>query len=149
VAYETSRSETSSYQDFLLLIGRVAIGWIFVQSGWRKLNGMDTFISSLPKRGVPTDFATILGWIGAPVEFVGGLLILFGLGTSYAALLVLLFTVIATIIGHRFWEDAVGTPAYTSQHSNFFKNLSMAGGLLVLHVAGGGRLGLDGLLRRR
>lgn len=146
---ETSKpvSFAERHQDILLLIGRVMIGWIFVQSGWRKVMDVGGFIKTLPPRGVPEFSATVLGWIGAYVEFIGGLLIMLGLAGRYAALLVLLFTVMATIIGHRFWEYS--EPAqYRAQHSNFFKNLTMAGGLLVLYVAGPGRLALDRLLRR-
>src|ERR1700741_282777 len=100
MAFEASKPESSApwilsradgvaavSQAFLLLLGRVLLGWIFVQSGWRKLMNMDAFIStgqtSLVGRGVPN--AAFWGWIGAPVEFLGGVLILFGLGTRYAA----------------------------------------------------------------
>jgi len=150
---ETSRAAgpidrfAERHQDVLLPIGRLMIGWIFVQSGWRKVMDPNAFAATLVPRGVPEGAATVLGWIGSYVEFIGGLLVMFGLGGRYAALLMLLFTIIATIIGHRFWEHT--NPAeYRSQHSNFFKNLTMAGGLVVLYVAGPGRIALDRLLRR-
>ena len=59
----------SLWQNFLLLAGRVLMGWIFVESGWRKLFGMDAFIASLTNRRVPQ--ASVLGWIGAAAEFFG------------------------------------------------------------------------------
>ncbi len=138
------------WQDFLLLVGRVCIGWIFITSGWRKLMDMDAFIykgaSSLVGRGVPG--AGFWGWIGAPLEFIGGLAILFGLATRYAALAMVLFVIVATAISHRYWEH--GDPAqFRAQHSHFYKNLSMLGGLVVLFVAGAGRFAIDGILRRR
>jgi putative oxidoreductase len=138
------------WQDFLLLVGRVCIGWIFVTSGWRKLMDMEAFIykgsSSLVGRGVPG--AGFWGWIGAPLEFFGGLALLFGFATRYAALLLVLFVIVATAIAHRYWEHA--DPAqFRAQHSHFYKNLSMLGGLVVLFVAGAGRLAVDSLLRRR
>jgi putative oxidoreductase len=137
------------WQDFLLLVGRVAIGWIFITSGWRKLMDMDAFIykgaTSLVGRGVPG--AGFWGWIGAPLEFLGGLAILFGFATRYAALLMVLFVIVATGIAHRYWEYA--DPAqYRAQHSHFYKNLCMLGGLIVLFVAGAGRFAVDRLLRR-
>jgi putative oxidoreductase len=138
------------WQDFLLLVGRVLIGWIFVQSGWRKLMDMNVFIyegpNSLVARGVPG--AGFWGWIGAPLEFIGGLAILFGFASRYAALAILIFTIAATLIAHRYWEFTV--PAQRqAQHTQFFKNLSMMGGLIVLFVAGTGRYAVDTLLRRR
>ena len=84
------------WQDIGLLVGRVLMGWIFVESGWRKLTGMDAFIASLVNRRVP--YATMLGWIGAPVEFFGGLALLLGVATRYSALLMIVFTIVATLI---------------------------------------------------
>ena len=138
------------WQDFLLLAGRVCIGWIFITSGWRKLMDMDAFIyqgaGSLVGRGVSG--AGFWGWIGAPLEFIGGLAILFGFATRYAALAMVLFVIVATGIAHRYWEHS--DPAQLrAQHSHFYKNLSMLGGLVVLFVAGAGRFAVDGFLRRR
>jgi putative oxidoreductase len=139
----------AQWQDFLLLVGRVMIGWIFVQSGFRKLSDMNVFIyegpNSLVGRGVPG--AGFWGWIGAPLEFIGGLLILLGFASRYAALAIFIFTVVATLIAHRYWEFS--PPQRAAQHSHFFKNLSMMGGLLVLFVVGTGRYAVDSLLRRR
>jgi len=61
-----SAQKFTLWQDIGLLVGRVLMGWIFVESGWRKLTGMDAFIASLVNRRVP--YATMLGWIGAPVD---------------------------------------------------------------------------------
>ena len=87
----------SLWQHFLLLVGRVLIGWIFVESGFRKLLGMDAFIASLIRRSVP--YSTVLGWIGAVVEFFGGAAILLGLYTRCAAAAIIVFVIIATLIG--------------------------------------------------
>ena len=140
----------AAWQDVLLLIGRVALGYIFVQSGLRKLMDMDAFISagpnSLVARGVP--WATFWGWIGAVLEFVGGLMILVGLGTRYAALAILLFTIVATLIAHRYWEFAQ-PPARQLQLTMFFKNLSMMGGMVLLFVTAAGRYSLDNWLKSK
>lgn len=136
----------SLWQNFVILLGRVLIGWIYVDSGWRKLMDMSTFIASLVRRSVPQ--ATFWGWIGAPLEFLGGLALLLGAWTRCAALLILLFTIVATLIGHRYWEIAEPA-ARRMQHSHFFKNLAMMGGILLLTVTGGGRFSLDGWRRRR
>src|SRR5262245_37716865 len=89
--------------DHLLLIARVALGLIFVISGYGKLMGLAAFSASLTARGVPLA-AEFWGPVGAAVEFVGGILIVLGLGTRYAALLMILFVIVATGISHRFWE---------------------------------------------
>ena len=79
-----------AWQDFLILFGRILLGWIFMQSAWRKFGDMPAFIkSSLTERGVPVAYGDLLGYVAAPVEFFGGVCILLGLATRYAALLIL------------------------------------------------------------
>jgi putative oxidoreductase len=136
----------SLWQDFLLFLGRVLMGWIYVESGWRKLTGMDAFIASLTNRHVP--YATVLGWIGAPVEFFGGLALLLGAWTRCAALAVIVFTIVATLIGHRYWE-ITDAALRRMQQSHFAKNVTIIGGLVLLFVTGAGRFSVDGWRGRR
>lgn len=132
-------------EDLILLLGRLALGAIFVKSGLQKLLALSAFAASLAGRGVPQSETWAV--IGATVEFVGGVLIATGFKTRYASLLMILFVIVATGISHRFWEYA--EPARRLQESQFFKNLSIIGGFLLLFVTGSGRFGLDALLPRR
>jgi putative oxidoreductase len=153
---ETSKSEMSApwilsradglaahAQDALLLLGRLLLGWIFIQSGWRKLMDIPAFVATLPRRGLPD----LLGYIAPPVEFIGGVLILLGLATRYTALLILLFTIVATFSSHRYW-DFTDAAQRQQQHTHFWKNVSMMGGQVLLFVIGAGRYSLDRLLMR-
>jgi len=136
----------SLWQNFLLLVGRILLGWIFVESGFRKLLGMDAFIASLVRRNVP--WSSVLGWIGAVVEFVGGAAILLGAYTRCAAFAIIVFVIIATLIGHRYWEITDVT-SRRIQQTNFAKNVTIIGGLILLFVTGAGRFSVDGWRRRR
>jgi putative oxidoreductase len=131
-------------QDALLLFGRVLMALIFVQSGFGKVLDMGGFSASLAAKGVP--FASVFAAIGSCVELFGGLAILLGWQTRYAAALIAVFTVMATLISHRYWEYA--DAARRAQAVNFQKNICIIGGYLVLVAAGGGRFGLDGLFRK-
>src|ERR1700704_922452 len=151
-ARPTSRQATmsnnaisGSRQDVIVLLGRIALGAIFVKSGLQKLMALSAFAASLASRGVPQ--SSVWAVIGATVEFVGGILIVTGLRTREASLLMVLFVIVATGISHRYWEFA--DAARRLQESQFFKNLSIIGGFLLLVVTGSGRFGLDALLRRR
>ena len=131
-------------QDFLLLAGRVLIGWIFITSGWRKLLDIPAFAATMPRRDLPI----FLGYIAPPVEFFGGVFLVLGFATRYTTLLMLLFMIIATFSSHRYWTFT-DSAQYTSQSSNFWKNVSMTGGIVLLFVTGAGRYAIDRLLRRR
>jgi len=91
------------WNDTICLLGRILIGGIFVQSGFQKLMGLDAFAASLARNGIPAAIAPVLAPIGAGVEFVGGLAVVFGLMTRYAAVLMIVFVIVATLISHRFW----------------------------------------------
>ena len=119
------------------------IGLIFVLSGWPKLLHYQATVAGLTHRGIPE----YLAYLGPPVEFFGGLAIVVGFATPYAALLMLLFTIVATASSHRFWEFS--DPAqYRAQNTNFWKNVSMMGGMLLLFITAGGRYSVDALVRR-
>ena len=134
----------SPYRDALLLLGRVLLGGIFVVSGYGKVTGVAAFSASLERRGVPA--ASVLGVIGACVEFFGGLAIVFGIEVRYAAALMLAFVIVATLISHRFWEFQ--GEARAGQVTNFSKNVAICGGFIVLLAAGGGRAALERFWRR-
>ena len=131
--------------DTVLLIGRLAMGIIFFQSGFAKLTGLGAFVGSLGNRGVP--FPDFWGPVGAISEFVGGTLIILGLGTRYAAALIVIFVIIATAISHRYWEFA--EPARRAQQGQFYKNLAITGGALFLFICAAGRFSLDAVFLKK
>jgi putative oxidoreductase len=121
---------------------RATADWFdFLQSGWSKLLNYSDSVSGLIHRGVPD----VLAYLAPPVEFFSGLAIILGLFTFPAAILMLLFTIAATLIAHRFWEYA--DPAqYRMQSTNFWKNISMMGGMVLLLVTSVGHFSADALL---
>jgi putative oxidoreductase len=130
--------------DLALLLGRIALSALFIPAAVRKLTDLASFTASLQKQGLP--YADVLAPIGAGVELLGGIAVLIGFQTRLAAVLLILFTIIATLIAHRFWEFE-GT-ARQMQQGQFFKNLAIVGGFLALCVSGGGRYALDWRWRR-
>ena len=137
-----ARPLRSGLADPILLLARILIGYIFLLSGWGKLASLTAFAASLERRGVPASYAFAV--LGAAVEFLGGLALIFGIATRYAALAIIAFTLVATGIAHRFWEfEEAARPA---QAINFNKNMAILGGLLAIVVAGSGGVSLDRLL---
>lgn len=131
--------------DTVLIVGRFAMGIIFFQSGLAKLATLGAFSASLGSRGVP--FAGFWGPVGAISEFVGGAMIILGLGTRYAAALIVIFVIVATAISHRYWEFS--EPARRLQEGQFYKNLAIIGGDLFLFICGAGRFSLDAVLMKK
>jgi putative oxidoreductase len=132
--------------DTVLLVGRIAMGIIFFQSGAAKLGALEAFATSLGNRGVP--FPGFWGPVGAICEFVGGAAIILGIGTRYAAILIVIFVFIATAIAHRYWEFAEAA-ARRVQEGQFFKNLAILGGALFLSISAAGRFSLDAIMTKK
>jgi putative oxidoreductase len=130
-------------RDLLILIARILIGLIFVMSGWGKLTDISGFTATLGSRGVPE----FLGYIAPFVEFGGGLLLIFGLATRYASLVMLVFVVVATFISHRYWDAAPAQVA--NQFIHFWKNVTIMGGMVLLFASGAGRYALDTVVQRK
>ena len=132
--------------DIWLLLGRIALGSIFVVSGFGKLTHLGGFEASLALKGVPLPWLAAL--VGAPVEFFGGLAVALGMAGRYAALVMAAFTVVATLISHRYWEYS-DAAVHQAQLSNFMKNIAIIGGFLVLFSQGPGRIALGRFLHLR
>ena len=90
----------------------------------------------------------MLGYLAVPVEFFGGLALIFGIATRYVAIVMAIFVVVATFSSHAYWTytDAA---VRRVQDSNFYKNMAILGGIAFLFVCGAGRLSLDNWLRNR
>jgi putative oxidoreductase len=129
----------ADWGDAIRLIGRILIGGIFIQSGLAKLMALDGFAALLTSHGVP--WAPVLAPIGAAVEFGGGLAIVLGVATRYAALLMIAFVIVATAISHRFW--ALAPDQASAQAVHFAKNIAIIGGFLFVLAAGGGAWSLE------
>jgi len=134
--------KTSS--DLALLVARIAMAALFIPGGLRKLMDLGAFAAMLHKQGVPG--ADVLAPIGAAVEFFGGIAVLVGFQLRIATLLMIIFTIIASFIAHRFWE--LEGPARQMKQTQFFKNLAIIGGFFGLWAAGAGRCAVDHLWHR-
>jgi putative oxidoreductase len=133
------------HRDIVLLIARIALGVIFLRESTFKFMDLGGFIDSMASKGMP--MASVIAPVAAVAEFCGGVAVIFGFATRYAALLMVAFTLAASLTSHRYWEQTGNVARNNDIH--FYKNISMIGGFLALFVAGAGRYSVDALLRRR
>lgn len=69
----------SKYSDYCYALMRIVAGFLFLWHGVQKLFGFPA--------GMPADVPTFIIYVAGPIELVGGILIMIGLFTSYAAFL--------------------------------------------------------------
>ena len=107
---------------------RVSLGAIFFILGLTKIFSFDGVAGWMAGSGLP--FAKLLLVLTIALEVGGGLLLILGRQTRWAALALAVFTVPVTLIFHAFWSaDAA---QFQDQLTHFLKNLAIFGGLLLL-----------------
>lgn len=126
-----------SAAPYLKLIGRVVLSIMFIQSGWGKIFDYAGTMEHMNAAGVPGALLPLV----ILTELGGGLCVLLGLFTPWAAIALAGFCVLAAWFFHY-------QPGDMMQMINFAKNLTIAGGFLVLAGAGPGALALDNWRRR-
>jgi putative oxidoreductase len=126
-------------RDGLLLLARLLLMVLFVIFGWYKITGFSATVAYMGSVGIP--MPTVVASIAVLLEFVVGLSIVVGFYTRPLALLLGFYTLAAAVIGHQFWHMV--DPERIGTMINFYKNVSISGGLLLLCVAGPGKYSLD------
>lgn len=123
----------------LLVIGRVLLALMFIQSGFQKLTGLEGTAGYIASGGLP--FPMLLAVIVGLLELFGGLAIAIGFQARIAAFALGLFTLAASVLFHKFW--AVPADQAFVQQLLFMKNLSAAGGMFIVAALGAGGASLD------
>jgi putative oxidoreductase len=127
-------------QNTLVLIGRALLALLFIPAGWSKLTGFAGTAGYIASKGVP--LPEVCAAIAVAAELGLGLALLVGFKARWAALGLAVFTLVITPIFHNYW--AAPEAQVMMQQLNFFKNLAVAGGLLVIAAFGAGGFSLDG-----
>jgi putative oxidoreductase len=126
---------TPSYID---PAARILMAALFLLSGLGKLGAASATQAYMSASGVPTT----LFWPTALFEIGAATLLVLGLFTRPAALLLAGFSLLTAFIFHHQFSDQM-------QMIMFLKNLGLAGGFLLLAKDGAVALSLDGWRARR
>lgn len=117
---------------FAHLVGRILLALIFILSGIGKISDPAGTAGFMESMGVPG----ILVWPTIALEILGGIAIVIGFQTRIAAFALAVFSIAAAVIFHHNFADQM-------QMIMFLKNLSIAGGLLLLAASGALSFGVD------
>ncbi|ATJ87061.1 DoxX family protein [Ralstonia solanacearum] len=116
------------WRDELILLARVLMMLLFLISGWGKVTGFAGTVG-------------YMGTVGAPMPMLAAIIAVimeFGVGI---ALLMALFVLGTALIAHTYWN--VEGAMQTANMVQFYKNLSIMGGLILLSVTGAGKYALQ------
>jgi putative oxidoreductase len=133
--------------NIVILIGRILLSAMFIMSGFPKLLAPAETAGMIASAGLPAP--TALAYLAGIFEVVAGLAVLVGFQTRIAAWLLALFCIFTGLVFH---SGAINMPNFPPEANalltmfntiSMFKNLTIAGGFLVLAGFGPGSLSID------
>src|SRR3978361_2738 len=121
------------------LVMRLVVGYVFMLTGWGKLNNLPQMIQNFTEWGIP--FPKILTPFVSGVEFFGGIMLLLGLFTRIHA--AMLAGVMLVAIRSAKWESVDSLETLLG-----FEEATYFAAFMWLAISGPGAVALDRLLLR-
>lgn len=123
---------TQQTHTYAIAAARLLMVAIFILSGLSKIGAAETTAGYMEAMGVPG----ILLWPTILFEIGAGLLIAAGFHTRSVAALLSAFCIVTAVLFHRQISDQI-------QLIMLLKNVTMAGGFILLSAVGPGALSVD------
>jgi putative oxidoreductase len=142
--YRRFQHGSAALESPFLLLVRLYWGWQFAQTGWGKLHHLAHVTQFFSSLGIPLpgfNAAFVSG-----LEFVGGILLIAGLGTRFVGLLLAVDMIVAYVT-----SDLSALASILSDPDKFYSDAAytfLIASLVVL-IFGAGRFSLDYLIWRR
>ncbi len=114
------------------LLGRIFLAVIFIMAGIGKIKDPAGTMGYMASVGLPG----VLLWPTIALELLGGIAIVIGFKTRIVAVALAIFTVVAAVLFHNNMADQM-------QSIMFLKDISIAGGLLLLASSGATAFSVD------
>lgn len=134
-------------QNLVVLVGRILLALMFITAGYPKLIDPSGTAGMIAGAGLPA--ATALAYLAGIFELVAGIFVLVGFQTRIAAYLLAAFSVFTALVFH---SGAINVPDFPEGANGLltmfnglmmWKNITIAGGFLVLAAFGPGAYSLD------
>ena len=145
----------SSLQNVVALLARLVLSPLFIFGGVNHLlnwNGTIKFMTS-KGMGMESVFGSSSPMVGqvllagaTALLILGGLSLLLGFHARWGAVLLIVFLIPAALIFHDYWH--YDGQIQQLQMTNFMKNITIIGGLLMVVAFGAGTWSFDGLRRK-
>ncbi|HKM61635.1 MAG TPA: DoxX family protein [Acidisphaera sp.] len=123
-------------QDILALAGRAGLAALFIWAGFGKLMDPTGTMQLIASMNVPLPIpVSVIYYVAVVIELGGGIALLLGIPAQSIAVILAAWSIATGIAVHLPMGDRVNM-------INFYKNLSIAGGLLYVTAFGPGALAI-------
>ena len=126
----------TTLEPAVALLGRLLLAAIFLHEAWSKIAGYDRAVTYMQAFGIPGALLPL----AIVTELGCGLLVALGLYARLAALPLAGFCIVTALIFHTKFSSV-------NELLHFEKDFAIAGGFLMLYLAGPGSWSLDARLR--
>jgi len=123
-----------------LLLGRFLMGGYFILPAISKINNFTATSAYMEQHNVP--MVSVLLVVTIIIQLVAGAAIIVGFKGKVSAFVLAGLTLVISLFMHDFWgmEDGL---ARSHELQNFFKNMGIMAGLLMITGLGTGKFSLD------
>jgi putative oxidoreductase len=132
-------TETWRLHSRVLLAARLMLTPLFIYSGIGKILAFGATAARLP--GGEGGLGSLLAAGAIVVELGCSAALILGIWTRWAALILIAFSIAATLMFHNFW--AVPAAQVVPQTVNFLKNLGLIGAFAMIATFGAGAYSLE------
>lgn len=129
-----------------IIVGRTLLGIYFILPGIQKIGDYDVMTQYMAKHSVP--MIEFMLPVTIVLQILLGIVLIIGFKAKLAAFLLAGMTLVISLYMHNFWNLPEGSNVI-HETQNFFKNMGIMAGLLVLSARGAGQLSVDNWLANR
>jgi putative oxidoreductase len=138
-------SDAVSFQNKTLLLARILLVPLYYYSGVGKVMNFEGTLARMPAGDGMVGTVLLAGAV--VVELGVASTVLIGLWPRVTALVMIAYTIAATLMFHQFWASPPA--AVVGQTLNFLKNMGIIGGFALIAAYGAGRYSLQVKLGRK
>lgn len=131
--------QARAFSWFAPLFARIVVGWVFLWTGWAKLNNLPAMVENFTEWGIP--WPAVMTPFVSGLEFVGGLFLIFGLFTRIVAPGLVITMIVAVAAAKWGFVDSLETLLG-------FEETAYMALFGWLAIAGPGPVSLDHLMQR-
>ena len=129
LSYHTNMINIKKLDYVAFSVGRILLGIYFLLPGIGKIFDFSGTLSLMTLKGVPLPYLSLL--IVISIQLIFSIFLMLNKYLRLSSITLFVLTILINVYIHNFW-DLSGDPSQAHEIQNFYKNMGIAAGLLIL-----------------